>query len=95
HGASALEQALRERYDQVRPSDTLAPTRTASISLALQLTRGALAMAIHDDDVFGNDGVELVGSRKPGQTWSEKTADVLSALRGHRVAWDRLTGNAG
>ncbi|MCC8929035.1 hypothetical protein [Rhodococcus sp. I2R] len=95
HSASALEQTLRERYDQVRPSDTLAPTRTASISLALQLTRGALAMAIHDDDVFGNDGVELVGSRKPDQTWSEKTADVLSALRGHRVAWDRLTGNAG
>ncbi|KZF06653.1 hypothetical protein A2J03_24175 [Rhodococcus sp. EPR-157] len=94
HGASALEQTLRERYDQVRPSDTLAPTRTASITLALQLTRGALASVIHDDDVFGNDGVDLVGSRKPGQTWAEKTADVLSALRGHRVAWDRLTGKA-
>lgn len=93
-GADSLEKTFSEHYDRAGPTNALAPNRTASIALAMQLTRGALAAALHDDDVFGINGVELVGNKKSGQTWAEKTADVLHELRGHRAAWNRLTDNA-
>ncbi|ORI21167.1 hypothetical protein [Rhodococcus sp. 1168] len=86
-----VERAIAHRYDTERPADTLAENRKASISFATRLLRGALAISLHDDDILGGDGFEVVGQRASGQTWAQKTAEVLRTLHGYRENWNLLT----
>lgn len=87
----ATRAMVRHLYDIRRPTNTLAPTPAKSITLALQLLQGSLAMAIDDDDIFGGDGIELVGHKAAEQTWAQKSAEIVRDLRKHRDGWTELT----
>lgn len=89
--AGLLERVLRDRFASDCPSDALAPDGRRSVSLAVQLLRGALAMALHNDDVHGADGFDIAGQKNHGQSWSQKTAEVLHDLNRHRNTWNLLT----
>lgn len=86
-----IERAIAHRYDTERPADTLAANRRASISFATRLLCGALAISLNDDDIVGGDGFEVVGQRASGQTWAQKTAEVLRTLHEYRDTWNLLT----
>ncbi|KJF24934.1 hypothetical protein C7T36_13920 [Rhodococcus sp. AD45-ID] len=87
----AVRPMVRHLLEVHRPTNTLAPSPTKSVALVMQLLQGALAMAINDDDIFAGDGIELVGKKAAGQTWTQKSAEIIRRLRTHRDEWTELT----